>query len=130
MEIRYGDYEPPQLPVIADVKASFGARGDGVSDDTAAFELAIATIARKGTLLLPKGVYVITRVRCASRMRRSWRAVGVRTHLRCAGSRCLLSCSTAALLHCEMKSATHSSLFPQRLHISTQIFCPCVGAGK
>jgi len=47
---------------MADIKVAFGAKGDGVSDDTAAFELAIATIARKGTIYLPKGVYVITRV--------------------------------------------------------------------
>ncbi|GBF90605.1 hypothetical protein Rsub_03177 [Raphidocelis subcapitata] len=57
----YGDYDPPAMPVMADIKAAFGAKGDGVSDDTAAFELAISTIARKGTLLLPKGTYVITR---------------------------------------------------------------------
>jgi hypothetical protein len=47
---------------MADIKVAFGAKGDGRSDDTAAFELAVATIARKGTLLLPKGTYVITRV--------------------------------------------------------------------
>jgi polygalacturonase len=51
------------MPVTADIKTAFGAKGDGVSDDTAAFEVAIAAIARKGTLLLPKGTYVITRVR-------------------------------------------------------------------
>lgn len=47
---------------MADLKTTFGAKGDGVTDDTAAFELAISTIARKGTILLPKGTYVITRV--------------------------------------------------------------------
>lgn len=61
---RYGDYDlPSKMPIMADVKATFGAKGDGVTDDTAAFELAINTIYRKGTLLVPKGVYVITRVR-------------------------------------------------------------------
>ncbi|KAI8466265.1 MAG: hypothetical protein J3K34DRAFT_460951 [Monoraphidium minutum] len=57
----YGDYNPPNTPVMADVKATFGAKGDGVTDDTAAFELAISTIFRKGTLFVPRGTYVITR---------------------------------------------------------------------
>jgi hypothetical protein len=59
---RFGDYDPPtKPPAIADVKAAFGARGDGVSDDTAAFELAIAAVARRGVLYVPRGTYVITR---------------------------------------------------------------------
>ncbi len=41
---------------------TFGAKGDGVTDDTAAFEAAIHTIAISGTVWVPKGVYVITRV--------------------------------------------------------------------
>ncbi|KIZ02519.1 hypothetical protein MNEG_5438 [Monoraphidium neglectum] len=57
----YGDYDPPKNPIMADIKATFGAKGDGVTDDTAAFELAFNTIPRQGTLLLPKGTYVITR---------------------------------------------------------------------
>lgn len=48
---------------MTDVKAAFGAKGDGVTDDTAAFELAIASIARKGAIYVPKGTYVLTRVR-------------------------------------------------------------------
>lgn len=59
----YGDYNPPQLPWLANIKAVFGAKGDGVSDDTAAFEYAVSTIASEGALLIPAGTYVITRVR-------------------------------------------------------------------
>lgn len=58
----YGDYNPPQLPWLANIKTVFGAKGDGVSDDTAAFEYAFSTIASEGALLLPAGTYVITRV--------------------------------------------------------------------
>lgn len=62
----YGDYNPPsQPPWLANIKTAFGARGDGVTDDTAAFELAIQTIPfiQAGIILVPAGTYVITRVR-------------------------------------------------------------------
>lgn len=60
--VLYGDYKLPKLPIMANLKTVFGARGDGVTDDTAAFELALATLPQQGTILVPKGVYVITRV--------------------------------------------------------------------
>jgi hypothetical protein len=72
---------------MADIKATFGAKGDGVTDDTAAFELAFNTIPRQGTLLLPKGTYVITRVRQGPGSRRRtcapshWRARSKKSRL-------------------------------------------------
>ncbi|KIY99225.1 hypothetical protein MNEG_8737, partial [Monoraphidium neglectum] len=56
----YGDYDPPKPTPLASVKF-FGAVGDGVADDTAAFEVALKTIESRGTLLVPAGTYVITR---------------------------------------------------------------------
>lgn len=38
----------------------FGAVGDGVTDDTAAFVACIASLTRGQTMYLPKGVYVVT----------------------------------------------------------------------
>jgi hypothetical protein len=58
----YGDNNVPTLPAMADMKDTFGAVGDGVTDDTAAFDLALTTIEAEGTLYLPPGTYVITRV--------------------------------------------------------------------
>ena len=61
----YGDYNPPaQPPWLVNIKTTFGARGDGVTDDTAAFELAIQTVPfiQAGIILVPAGTYVITRV--------------------------------------------------------------------
>jgi autotransporter-associated beta strand protein len=49
----------PRPPVVADVR-KFGAIGDGTTDDTAAFEAAIAR-ATKGAVLIPPGRYRITR---------------------------------------------------------------------
>jgi len=51
----------PLAPGITSVKAPpFGATGDGVTDDTAAIQHAINTVAGSGeTLLIPKGVYRI-----------------------------------------------------------------------
>ena len=55
-----GEVQIPTPPVKASVK-QFGAKGDGVTDDTKAFEAAIEA-AGNGALLVPKGRYVITRV--------------------------------------------------------------------
>lgn len=53
---------PSSLPVVADIKKDFGAKGDGVSDDTAAFAAAGArTFGRAGFIRVPAGTYVITR---------------------------------------------------------------------
>jgi hypothetical protein len=62
----YGDYEPVILPSMGNLKTTFQAKGDGVTDDTAAFERAIDTIASQGTIFIPAGVYVITRVGAAA----------------------------------------------------------------
>lgn len=48
----------PALPVTANVK-DFGAKGDGTTDDSAAFNKAIAATAY-GAILIPEGRYVIT----------------------------------------------------------------------
>ena len=60
---RLGDYDVPDVEPLGDMQDTFGARGDGVSDDTAAFELAIDTVTESGVFYLPEGVYVLTRVR-------------------------------------------------------------------
>ena len=49
----------PHVPLVASVK-DFGARGDGITDDTAAFEAALASV-RVGGILIPRGRYRITR---------------------------------------------------------------------
>ncbi|TAE77078.1 MAG: hypothetical protein EAZ65_00765 [Verrucomicrobia bacterium] len=55
-----GEKPIPRPPIRANVK-DFGALGDGQSDDTAAFEKAIAAV-NNGALLVPAGRYRITRV--------------------------------------------------------------------
>jgi hypothetical protein len=55
-----GEKPLPRPPVRASVK-DFGAVGDGRTDDTAAFEKAIAAV-NDGALLVPAGRYLITRV--------------------------------------------------------------------
>src|SRR5262249_47290156 len=47
----------PSVAAVTDAKA-FGAKGDGVSDDTAALQAAIDAT-HDGALLLPKGRYVL-----------------------------------------------------------------------
>lgn len=56
----------PKDPSVLDVKRDFGARGDGVADDTAALQAGIAASSGRGReagskiLFLPNGVYRIT----------------------------------------------------------------------
>lgn len=51
----------PEDAGIIDVRNSYGARGDGVSDDTAALQRAISENVGKGrTLYLPPGTYLVT----------------------------------------------------------------------
>lgn len=53
-----GEKPIPELPVTGNVR-DFGARGDGVTDDTAAFNAAIAGTV-SGAILIPAGRYLIT----------------------------------------------------------------------
>lgn len=50
----------PDFPVVANIK-DFGARGDGVTDDTAAFQRAVAEMPA-GALWIPAGRYCLTGV--------------------------------------------------------------------
>jgi hypothetical protein len=59
----YGDFRLPRMAPMANIKTVFGAVGNGVADDTAAFEAAISSMPPQSTLLVPRGTYVITRVR-------------------------------------------------------------------
>jgi len=56
----FGNDPIPAISVTANVR-DFGARGDGVSDDTEVFLKAIASLSR-GALLIPAGRYRITQV--------------------------------------------------------------------
>jgi Pectate lyase superfamily protein len=49
----------PDYPVLANIKA-YGAKGDGLTDDTAAFRDAINAVAEEGAVLVPAGRYVLT----------------------------------------------------------------------
>ena len=53
-----GDAAIPAFPVGVNVK-DFGAAGDGSSDDTAAFDKAIAACPANSAVLVPDGVYVL-----------------------------------------------------------------------
>lgn len=55
-----GERPIPRFPVTADVR-DFGARGDGVTDDSAAF-LAALEKAPSGAVMVPPGRYRITRI--------------------------------------------------------------------
>lgn len=55
-----GEKPPPTVPVVADVR-KFGAKGDGMTDDSAAFLAAIGQTA-KGAILVPPGRYVIRQI--------------------------------------------------------------------
>lgn len=57
---RYGEAPIPTPAVVANVM-NFGAVGDGIADDTTAFENAIAAV-NNGAILIPAGRYKITRV--------------------------------------------------------------------
>ena len=56
----------PQDPSVLDVKRDFGVKGDGVADDTAALQAAIAASSDRGKdggtkiLYLPNGTYRVT----------------------------------------------------------------------
>jgi hypothetical protein len=54
----FGEDPIPNIPVTLNVK-DFGAKGDGKTDDTAAFLKAIAEL-KNGALFIPEGRYVIT----------------------------------------------------------------------
>ena len=64
---RFGNVAIPELPVRANVK-SFGAVGDGETDDTQAFRKALSAVS-DGALLVPAGRYKITGVLKISKSR-------------------------------------------------------------
>ena len=55
-----GEKPIPNIPVKANVK-NFGAKGDGVADDTQAFKNAIAQT-NNGAILIPKGTYKLSSI--------------------------------------------------------------------
>ncbi|KAF6262421.1 hypothetical protein COO60DRAFT_1676006 [Scenedesmus sp. NREL 46B-D3] len=55
-----GEAPIPKLPVVTSV-LDFGAVGDGVADDSQAFQDAVDAIGREGTILVPEGQYIITK---------------------------------------------------------------------
>lgn len=55
-----GEDPIPAIPVVASVK-DYGAKGDGVTDDTAAINKAISSIS-KGAILIPAGTYKISNI--------------------------------------------------------------------
>ena len=55
-----GEKAIPDVGAVRDMKRDFGAKGDGVTDDTAAFLRAIQE-APDGALFIPRGRYVIQR---------------------------------------------------------------------
>lgn len=59
LNIRYGSGTVADaLGEVVSVKR-FGAKGDGVTNDTAAFVAAIAAVANNGTIIIPAGNYVL-----------------------------------------------------------------------
>ena len=56
-----GELPIPDLPATGNLKTVFGARGDGVTDDTAALEAAIMAVEDQGVIFIPNGTYIITR---------------------------------------------------------------------
>eukprot|EP00879_Flechtneria_rotunda_P032519 GHRR01035736.1.p1 GENE.GHRR01035736.1~~GHRR01035736.1.p1 ORF type:complete len:835 (+),score=148.35 GHRR01035736.1:180-2684(+) len=52
---------PPKLPVTKNLKTQYGAKGNGVADDTQALLKAIYETA-KGVIYFPAGVYILTSV--------------------------------------------------------------------
>lgn len=52
---------PPGNPPVIDVRRA-GAKGDGITDDTAAFQQAIRSAQKGGVIFVPEGRYVITDV--------------------------------------------------------------------
>ncbi|MFC5652868.1 nitrous oxide reductase family maturation protein NosD [Paenibacillus solisilvae] len=49
------------MPMIVDVKLDYQAAGDGINDDTQAIQAAIDQVAEGGTVLIPPGVYRLTK---------------------------------------------------------------------
>lgn len=57
---RFGEAQPPTVPVAADVK-HYGAVGDGKTDDSDAFLAALAAV-KSGAVFVPPGRYLIRKI--------------------------------------------------------------------
>lgn len=55
-----GEDPVPDMPPSVDIKLSYGAKGDGKTDDTAAFLDAVDAVADQGVIYIPSGTYVIS----------------------------------------------------------------------
>jgi Pectate lyase superfamily protein len=56
---------PTSLPRVSIM--AFGAKGDGTSDDTSAFRLAVAHLSSGGTIFVPDGIYLVDFVEIRTR---------------------------------------------------------------